>query len=102
MVCAAQGTYRDAMEFSEIAERFRSTTLSFILSELEVADTFAQIALETDDRERALRNRQNARKGYDTALHFLATINVAPDERTQIEERLDPLKEKLLELGESV
>jgi hypothetical protein len=33
---------------------------------------FADIALETDNEVKRARNRRNARKAYDTALHFLA------------------------------
>jgi len=81
-------------------EIFLDSTLNFVLSELEISETFADIALNSDAGEKISRNRQNARKGYETALRFMAAIPA--DDRHKLHEKLDSLKSKLVELGEDV
>jgi hypothetical protein len=83
-------------------ERFHDATWSFINTELETAETFADIALESDDSEKVARNKGNTRKGYDTARRFLNAITLTPDEERLMQEKLDCLGSKLLELGESL
>ena len=61
---------------SDQHEQFESGMRQFIRSELETGITFASLALDRalDERveeTRLQRNRQNARKPYDTANHFL-------------------------------
>ena len=81
-------------------EIFLDSTLNFVLSELEISETFADIALNSDAGEKISRNRQNARKGYETALRCMAAIPA--DDRHKLYEKLDSLKSKLVELGEDV
>ena len=52
-------------------ERFESSMLQFIRTELEMGTTFAHLALNNKTGERFRRNRQNARKAFDTAMRFL-------------------------------
>jgi len=82
--------------------QFLTATLSFIVTELEVAETFAGIALESDNREKILRNTKNARTGYETILRFLDIIPLEMRKQKYIAQRLTSLKLKLVELGEDV
>jgi hypothetical protein len=85
----------------KIAESYHRATLSFVHTEFDTAETFADIARSSKDATKTERNRKNARKGYDTALRFLATIVVGPDEMPGVQQRLDEVRGKLRALGET-
>lgn len=88
------------MSHSEAIESFHRATLSFVKTELEVAETFADIALESDDGASLPRNRQNARKAYDTALRFPQRTPLTAVQDSEIGARLASLKSEPTELGE--
>jgi len=83
--------------YEQATKSFLDSTLGFVLTELETATAFADIALMSDDVHKTLRNRLNARKAYDTALRF--TRLLPDDDSGRIADKLDPLKSKLVELG---
>ena len=68
-------------------------------ADLDLALTCAQIALQTADREKAIRNRQNARKAYDAALRFMGSANLSRGERENVTQKLTNLKAVLAKLG---
>jgi hypothetical protein len=81
--------------------RFELSMLQFLQSELETGMTFASLALDGQTEEKRERNRQNARKAYDTAKHFLEER--APEEiatRPDLRDRLTTLRSLLVQLGE--
>jgi hypothetical protein len=79
----------------ELVQSFIRSTVTFV----EMAETFATIALQSDDREKAARNKQNARKAYDIALHFPAPATLTEDQEKEIPEKLASLRSHLRELG---
>jgi len=86
---------------ADIRMQFECNMLQFLHSELETGMTFASVALDSQTEEKRLRNRQNARKAYDTAKHFLeehaARSTVAqPD----LLEGIIKLRSLLVQLGE--
>lgn len=83
-------------------ETFRNATLGFINTELETAETFADLALQSDDVEKISRTRANARKGYDEARRFLNAISLTPEEEKTIAGKMRTVESKLLELGETL
>lgn len=83
-------------------EKFRSATLGFIHTELETAETFADLALQSDDAAKISRTRANARKGYEEARRFLAAISLTPQEEKTIASKMKTVESKLLELGETL
>jgi len=83
--------------YAQATKSFRDSTLRFVLTELETANAFADIALQSDDVHKTLRNRLSARKAYDTALRFMRLL--PDDDSGRIADKLDPLKSKLVELG---
>ncbi len=83
----------------ELVQSFIRSTVTFVQMELEMAETFATIALQSDDREKAARNKQSARKAYDIALHFLAPATLTEDQEKEIPEKLASLRSHLQELG---
>jgi len=88
------------VNYAQATKSFWDSTLSFVLTELETANAFADIALKSDDAHRASRNRLNARKAYDTALQFMRLL--PDDDLGRLADKLDPLKLKLVELGEDL
>ena len=46
----------------------------FVFTELQTAIVFCDVALSAENPERRARNIENALKGYQTALHFLRTL----------------------------
>ena len=75
--------------------------LVIIKTELDLAITYSKIAQESDNEENIAKHRASARKAYDSAIHFLASGALAPDEEMEITKRLAALKVDLEELGEN-
>jgi len=93
-----QRIWRDAIELRDQVE---ATKVQFILTELDVALTFCHRAASTNDDENARRNTRNARKAYDCATHFLASAELTPKIRKDIEHKVKRLKSLLRSLGEA-
>ena len=70
----------------------------FILTELETAITFCDVARSTTDPERRARNIANANKAYQTALYFVQTLNHELKNFPAFQERLAYLEHLLREL----
>jgi hypothetical protein len=87
--------------YFETAKELRKLKVDCIRTDLDVALTFAQIACQTDDREKTIRTQHNARKGYDAGLQFMSTAKITRFDLEVIEEKLIGLKSALLGLGES-
>ncbi len=87
--------------FDLTIRRSNYVRLSFLMTELDVGITFAKIALESGNEDTRTRNRRNARKAYDTALHFLPKIRETQAEDKQINGKLATLKTFLQSLGET-
>ena len=75
--------------------------VDFIRNDLETALTFAQIAKRSHEAEKTVRNRRNARRGYNTVVRFLTRTTLTADQQQDIDEKLDRLRSALAELGES-
>lgn len=58
--------------FIKNAHEFEKSIHGFIAAEVNTSLTFAEIALTTTDEMQRQEDRTNARKGYETALRFIA------------------------------
>lgn len=67
----------------------------FIRTELRIGLTFSSLALRAESAEKASRNRANAQKAYDTALHHLRKTSLAESSTEEIERLLSTLKANL-------
>lgn len=76
--------------------------VEFLRVEVETASTFAGIASDAQDSEKRLRNVQNARRGYDTLLHFMGTLPLSQEERAEMHTKVSELRVRLINLGENV
>lgn len=74
--------------------------VDLIKADLDASYTFASIACQANDGNKRMRNRKNARKGYDTVLHFLTTAKLTQGEAAEIDKGIARLKQALVELGE--
>ena len=45
---------------------------------------------------------ENARKGYDTLLHFLTRLSLTPDERGEMLHKVFDLRRQLVKLDETL
>jgi hypothetical protein len=69
------------MNYEQLMEETRTASIEFVVTELQVSNAFADIALNADGEKRD-RIIRNARKGYETALHFLADARMTDSEET--------------------
>jgi hypothetical protein len=80
---------------------WRRAGAEFIITDLELAFTFLEIARTSLVVETARRNQENARKAYDAVLRFwprcLPALSAA--ERQTLEDNLRKLRNRLVQLG---
>ena len=86
----------------ETAKEIDKLKVDFIRTDLDVALSFAEIARQTDEPEKAIRNQRNALKGYDAGFRFMSTAKITDFERELIGVKLRRLKSALLNLGETL
>lgn len=100
-VAAAKSAILMAMpDTSERRADFHQTGFQFVNAELDTGLTFARIALGAKGRDKVERNRVNARKAYDSAMHFLPSTSLSADEAGPIKEKISALAAALTKLGE--
>jgi hypothetical protein len=90
-----QGSSSDAVQA-------RRLCAEFIMTDIELAFTFLEVARTSRIAEVAGRNRKNSRIAYDTILRFLPRSLAAfsATERHDTESKLEELKRRLEQLGE--
>jgi hypothetical protein len=87
-------------DISERRSDFHQSGFQFINTELDTGMTFLRIAVGAKGRKKIERNRVNARKAYDSALHYLPSTSLAADEARMIKEKIAALRSGLEKLGE--
>jgi hypothetical protein len=82
-------------------QRHDDTGADFIRIELELADTFCKLALESHSPENARQHRFNARRAMDAAMHALGKVEVREKELGGIITKFEEVKAMLesLEAG---
>lgn len=90
-------------EQGALRRQFERNREDFILAEIESGITFARLAVDARDAQRADRSVKNARKAYETAVRFLQERQLDDQEvHDKIAAGLASLKQHLLELGEKL
>ena len=84
----------------ENIEALKITSAEFLLTDLDVAWTFMDVAETSGIEETVVRNHQNARKAYDTVLDFLSKLTLTASDRNAVEEKLAVLKTRLENAGQ--
>lgn len=81
-----------------LEERQKVVRAEFIQVELDLAITFCQIALSSDDRETIERNATHAQEAHDSALRFLGTAQISEPLKTNLAEKIEHLRKLLDEV----
>jgi hypothetical protein len=71
----------------------------FLITDLDIALTFLDVAQTSTNQETIRRNREHARRAYDTVVHLMSKIEVDHPERQKIHERLAKLRVRLQAVG---
>jgi hypothetical protein len=84
-----------------LATRWRSSMAKFLAVELHTAEMFVSMAMKHCSPENKARYVQNARKAYDTVVHFALRTPLTPREVAHVAEKLESLRSSLAHLGET-
>ena len=87
-------------QLTTTGQQLNATNADFLKIDVETALTFSGLALHTDNKEKILRNRKNARKAYDTILRLWQHVTFTPSEEGYMHEMLGRLKNDLELLGD--
>jgi|SRR5215471_11616187 len=79
-------------EHQKLANTHKESKYRFILTELDLATTFCDIALGSRDQVRSTRNTENARQAYKAATHFLEGANFSDKMTASVQERVARLR----------
>jgi|SRR5215813_1213356 len=82
-------------EHEKLACNHQEAKYRFILTELDLAITFCDVALSSDDRVRSTRNTENARQAYKSATHFLEDANFSDKVQAHLHEKVSRLRSLL-------
>jgi hypothetical protein len=74
--------------------------ISFLLTDLDLAMTFMDVADASRIEETTRRNHTNARTAYDTVLRLLEKLTPNADERQALDAKLASLKTRLQAVGQ--
>jgi hypothetical protein len=74
--------------------------VSFLLTDLDLAITFMDVADASRIEDTTRRNYTNARTAYDTVLRLLEKLTPSADERQAIDAKLASLKTRLQAVGQ--
>ena len=83
------------------ANGFNATGAQFVLTELDLAITFCEVALTTSDSYRVGRNAENAQRALNAASRFQHRVRLRPDEQQQVTEKTSHLQSLLHRLNGS-
>ena len=78
---------------------YRQTAVDFIIVELDLALTFCQVALSTENPASANRNIQNAKRALRAALNAERLLDVRPQDRQIFQQKSLQVESLLMDLG---
>jgi hypothetical protein len=80
-------------------ERTNRIAAEFLQIDSDVALTFSNIALETNDARKKTRTARTARRAYDTIMHLRKGIEMTDAEKDKLDANMRRLKTELHSLG---
>jgi len=89
-----------ADEYLAWRERLNRASADFLKIDLQTALTFLNSARNTTDFDRQKRNREAARRAYDTVARLMERVNLNERDARTIVVGLEQLRSELQELGE--
>lgn len=84
----------------ELRPNANAIGVQFLLTELQLAMTFMDVAQTTGIQKTAARNHKNARIAYDTVLRLLPKLTPTVAEQKVIDDGLAVVKARLIGLGQ--
>jgi len=87
-------------QFLAFGTRLNRTKVDFLKIDVETALTFAGIAMQAEDRVKKARNRQSARKAYDTVVRLMDRVDLSDEDAQLLARKLKRLRSELATLGE--
>lgn len=78
-----------------------ATGVELLLTDLDAALTFLDVAEVTGIEETARRNHHNARRAYDTVLHLLQNLRPTAEQQQLIDQKLAVLRARLEAVGQT-
>jgi hypothetical protein len=88
-------------DFYQSSHDLNQARSDFLITELSVGLTFADIALSSNDEAKTKRNCKNARNAYDSVLKFIGEVKLTPADSTRLSNGMERLKSQLQALGET-
>jgi hypothetical protein len=86
----------------ELRQEFEENRIQFILTELDTASTFCEVALASSNPEKTQRNAANGCTGYKTALRIAKKANLQGEAKQQFDYKVGRLRDLLRHLGQEV
>lgn len=83
----------------QIVEQSHRIGVQFLLTDMNAALTFLDVAEVSESTDVRARNRNHARTAYQTVLRLLPKISPSADERSALEQKLNTLRNRLRRLG---
>jgi hypothetical protein len=87
-------------EILDARTRLNQTSADFMRVDVATALTFCQIARDTEDPDKKARNREHARRGYDTVMSLMKKVHLTEAEHQDMAANLEKLRSELENLGD--
>lgn len=87
------------LKHAELIDRTNSVGVEFLRTDIEAALTFLQVAESSNSPETRTRNFGKALRGYTTVLHFLPRVIPTDEELSDMRNKLEEIKVRLLSAG---
>jgi hypothetical protein len=89
-----------ARRHEELKRTHEAAKFRFIVTELDLAITFCQMAISADTETKAIRNAEHARRAHEAAARFLDDATLERAMAAEIRERMAQLGPMLQELNQ--
>jgi len=86
----------------ELRQEFEDNRIQFILTELETATTFCDLALSSKNPEKTRRNTDHASLGYKTALRMANKANLQGEVKEEFDRKVGRVRDLLRHLGQEI
>jgi len=83
----------------KLAADHRAVKYNFILTELDLAFTFCEMAIASEDKAKSERNTENARRAFDSATYFLDEGGFSKSEKSNVWQKVTKVKALLKQLA---
>jgi hypothetical protein len=85
-------------DYGQLKRNLELTKFQFVVTELDLAITFCEIALSSEKHDKFQRNTANAKKAYEAAGRFMDQSTLSEEMRLEIADRISTLQQLLKEI----